>query len=147
MTLIIIEVANLCYSEMDGFIAYYFACQYERCLSMHVNTFTCISIALCDLSQRLQTCRVRLLLHNSRIYPDISLLYAGISSDLWSDVQRDISKLTRVCIYDRAGLGFSDRPVFSTLTGRLCVPHHCHFIFISAYVCIMGELHICLSHT
>ena len=113
---------------------------------MHVNTFTCISIALCQSSQKLQTCGVRLLLHNKGIL-DISLLYTGISSDIWSDIQRDISKLTRVCIYDRAGLGFSDRPVFSTLTGRLCVPHHCHSIFISAYVCIMGELQICLSHT
>ena len=98
------------------------------------------------MSQKLQTCsRVRLLLDNSRIYP----CCVGISSDIWSDVQRDISKLTRVCIYDRAGLGFSDRPVTSTLTGRLCVcvPHHCHFILISAYVCIMGELQIFLSRT
>lgn len=34
----------------------------------------------------------------------------GMSSDVWTLVWPKISNVTRVCIYDRAGLGYSDRP-------------------------------------
>ena len=34
----------------------------------------------------------------------------GMSSDVWSSVQERVAKVTRVCVYDRAGIGFSDRP-------------------------------------
>lgn len=34
----------------------------------------------------------------------------GMSSDVWTFIYQDISKVTKVCMYDRAGLGFSDRP-------------------------------------
>jgi len=34
----------------------------------------------------------------------------GMTSDSWLFGQKELSKLTRVCIYDRAGLGFSDSP-------------------------------------
>jgi pimeloyl-ACP methyl ester carboxylesterase len=39
----------------------------------------------------------------------------GYSSDVWLSVQAKVSKFTKVCIYDRAGLGFSGRatPRFS----------------------------------
>lgn len=36
------------------------------------------------------------------------------SSDIWHRIQREISKVTTVCSYDRAGIGFSERP-FTTL--------------------------------
>ncbi|CAI9721050.1 Hypothetical predicted protein [Octopus vulgaris] len=34
----------------------------------------------------------------------------GMSSDVWSLVWPEIANVTRVCIFDRAGLGYSDRP-------------------------------------
>lgn len=34
----------------------------------------------------------------------------GMSSDVWTLVQPQLAKITRVCVYDRAGLGFSERP-------------------------------------
>ena len=34
----------------------------------------------------------------------------GKSSDAWALIAPQISKVARVCVYDRAGLGFSDRP-------------------------------------
>ncbi|XP_006825538.1 uncharacterized protein LOC102804363 [Saccoglossus kowalevskii] len=34
----------------------------------------------------------------------------GMSSDVWIFVQEKLSKLTKVCIYDRAGLGYSEAP-------------------------------------
>ena len=34
----------------------------------------------------------------------------GASSDVWALIQPDVGKLTKVCVYDRAGLGFSERP-------------------------------------
>lgn len=34
----------------------------------------------------------------------------GMSSDVWALVQPELAKITKVCVYDRAGLGFSDRP-------------------------------------
>ncbi|ELU06107.1 hypothetical protein CAPTEDRAFT_181535 [Capitella teleta] len=34
----------------------------------------------------------------------------GMSSDAWALVQPILAKTTKVCVYDRAGLGFSDRP-------------------------------------
>ncbi|XP_064642934.1 uncharacterized protein LOC135497133 [Lineus longissimus] len=36
----------------------------------------------------------------------------GMSSDVWFLVQQKVAKYTKVCIYDRGGLGFSDRPVY-----------------------------------
>ena len=35
----------------------------------------------------------------------------GQSSDAWALIAPEIAKIARVCIYDRAGLGFSDRPL------------------------------------
>ncbi|KAJ8304165.1 hypothetical protein KUTeg_017748, partial [Tegillarca granosa] len=35
---------------------------------------------------------------------------AGMTSDVWTFVVPKIAKHARVCVYDRAGLGFSDRP-------------------------------------
>jgi pimeloyl-ACP methyl ester carboxylesterase len=35
---------------------------------------------------------------------------AGVPAGNWADVQRDVSQLTRVCSYDRAGLGDSSPP-------------------------------------
>ncbi|XP_048737241.2 uncharacterized protein LOC125652243 [Ostrea edulis] len=35
----------------------------------------------------------------------------GMTSDVWELVWPSIAKVSRVCVYDRAGLGFSDRPV------------------------------------
>lgn len=34
----------------------------------------------------------------------------GLSSDIWLPLQENLSKITKVCIYDRAGLGLSERP-------------------------------------
>ncbi|XP_048576305.1 uncharacterized protein LOC5510141 [Nematostella vectensis] len=34
----------------------------------------------------------------------------GMSSDAWALIAPKLAKTTRVCVYDRAGLGFSDRP-------------------------------------
>ena len=34
----------------------------------------------------------------------------GLTSDSWVLGQAELAKLTRVCVYDRAGLGFSDAP-------------------------------------
>ncbi|XP_028405991.1 uncharacterized protein LOC114528530 [Dendronephthya gigantea] len=33
----------------------------------------------------------------------------GYSSDMWSLVQTQVAKFTKVCVYDRAGIGFSER--------------------------------------
>jgi len=38
----------------------------------------------------------------------------GMSSDVWSEVASKLSKLANVCVYDRAGIGFSDRPLNRT---------------------------------
>lgn len=35
----------------------------------------------------------------------------GQSSDVWTLVRSVIAKRTRVCVYDRAGIGFSDRAI------------------------------------
>ena len=35
----------------------------------------------------------------------------GKSSDAWALIAPQVSKVARVCVYDRAGLGFSDRPL------------------------------------
>lgn len=35
----------------------------------------------------------------------------GMSSDVWSAVASKLSKIANVCVYDRAGIGFSDRPL------------------------------------
>lgn len=35
----------------------------------------------------------------------------GMTSDVWELVWPSIAKFSRVCVYDRAGLGFSDRPL------------------------------------
>jgi len=34
----------------------------------------------------------------------------GSTSDIYLNVQEKLSELTKVCVYDRAGLGLSDRP-------------------------------------
>lgn len=34
----------------------------------------------------------------------------GLSSDIWLPLQEKLSTITRVCVYDRAGLGLSERP-------------------------------------
>lgn len=34
----------------------------------------------------------------------------GMSSDVWALIHPQLAQLTTVCVYDRAGLGFSDRP-------------------------------------
>jgi len=34
----------------------------------------------------------------------------GMSSDVWHSIANDLALVTKVCVYDRAGLGFSDRP-------------------------------------
>ncbi|XP_056141965.1 uncharacterized protein si:dkey-122a22.2 isoform X2 [Lampris incognitus] len=41
----------------------------------------------------------------------------GMSSDIWHYVQESISSLTRVCTYDRMGLGFSRRVMQNKTTG------------------------------
>ena len=35
----------------------------------------------------------------------------GQSSDVWALVRSVVAKRTRVCVYDRAGIGFSDRAI------------------------------------
>jgi len=35
----------------------------------------------------------------------------GMSLDAWSRIQPKLAEITKVCSYDRAGLGFSDRPI------------------------------------
>lgn len=46
------------------------------------------------------------------MYFDLDILYcSGFSSDIWTEVGGVLSAVTRVCIYDRSGIGFSDRPV------------------------------------
>jgi hypothetical protein len=35
----------------------------------------------------------------------------GMNSDIWLPIQDKLSKITKVCVYDRAGLGISDRPI------------------------------------
>ncbi|XP_042188271.1 AB hydrolase superfamily protein FGSG_00044 [Callorhinchus milii] len=42
---------------------------------------------------------------------------AGMSSDVWLLIQKDISQLVQVCIYDRAGLGFSKKMFQNETTG------------------------------
>ena len=39
---------------------------------------------------------------------------SGMSSDAWFLVISELSKFTKVCYYDRGGLGFSDRPFVNT---------------------------------
>jgi hypothetical protein len=34
----------------------------------------------------------------------------GLNSDIWLPLQEKLSVLTKVCVYDRAGLGMSERP-------------------------------------
>ena len=34
----------------------------------------------------------------------------GMNSDIWLPMQLKLSQLTKVCVYDRAGLGLSERP-------------------------------------
>lgn len=34
----------------------------------------------------------------------------GLSSDIWLPLQEKLSEVTKVCVYDRAGLGLSERP-------------------------------------
>ncbi|KAJ8291067.1 hypothetical protein GJAV_G00021000 [Gymnothorax javanicus] len=41
----------------------------------------------------------------------------GMSSDVWFHVQEDISHVTKVCTYDRVGLGFSKRAIQNETTG------------------------------
>ena len=36
----------------------------------------------------------------------------GMSSDVWVLVQLELAKTTEVCVYDRAGLGLSERPPY-----------------------------------
>lgn len=42
---------------------------------------------------------------------------AGMSSDVWFQVQEDLSTLTKVCAFDRMGLGFSKRLMQNETTG------------------------------
>ncbi|CAN9514137.1 unnamed protein product [Ophioblennius macclurei] len=41
----------------------------------------------------------------------------GMSSDVWCHVQESVAKLTKVCTYDRMGLGFSKRLIQNETTG------------------------------
>ncbi|KAJ0000096.1 hypothetical protein NQD34_011938 [Periophthalmus magnuspinnatus] len=41
----------------------------------------------------------------------------GMSSDVWFHIQEDLSSLTKVCTYDRMGLGFSKRQMQNETTG------------------------------
>ncbi|XP_026865275.2 uncharacterized protein si:dkey-122a22.2 isoform X2 [Electrophorus electricus] len=41
----------------------------------------------------------------------------GMSSDIWHHVQESVSQATKVCAYDRAGLGFSRRAMQNETTG------------------------------
>ena len=34
----------------------------------------------------------------------------GLNSDIWLPLQEKLSGITKVCVYDRAGLGLSERP-------------------------------------
>lgn len=34
----------------------------------------------------------------------------GLNSDIWLLLQEKLSEITKVCIYDRAGIGLSERP-------------------------------------
>ena len=36
---------------------------------------------------------------------------AGSNSDIFLPLQSKLAEITKVCVYDRAGLGFSDRPI------------------------------------
>ncbi|WAR15897.1 YQJL-like protein [Mya arenaria] len=38
----------------------------------------------------------------------------GMTSDAWTVVFEKLAKYTRVCMYDRAGVGFSDRPYYNS---------------------------------
>jgi len=38
----------------------------------------------------------------------------GLNSDVWTVVAERLAKVSKVCVYDRAGLGFSDRPMNSS---------------------------------
>ncbi|CAG5128197.1 unnamed protein product [Candidula unifasciata] len=42
----------------------------------------------------------------------------GMSSDVWTLVATKLAEHTHVCVYDRAGLGFSDRPLVSEQMGE-----------------------------
>ncbi|XP_061410288.1 uncharacterized protein LOC133344240 [Lethenteron reissneri] len=42
---------------------------------------------------------------------------AGMSSDIWIAMQKELSSMTKVCIYDRAGIGFSSRAIPNDTTG------------------------------
>lgn len=42
---------------------------------------------------------------------------AGMSSDIWHHVQESVSQTTKVCAYDRVGLGFSRRALQNDTTG------------------------------
>jgi hypothetical protein len=35
----------------------------------------------------------------------------GLNSDIWLPLQQMLSAITKVCVYDRAGLGMSERPL------------------------------------
>ncbi|KAI1894121.1 hypothetical protein AGOR_G00112560 [Albula goreensis] len=41
----------------------------------------------------------------------------GMSSDVWFHIQEEVSRLTRVCTYDRVGLGFSKQAIQNETTG------------------------------
>ncbi|XP_030638388.1 uncharacterized protein si:dkey-122a22.2 [Chanos chanos] len=41
----------------------------------------------------------------------------GVSSDIWFHVQESVSEMTKVCTYDRVGLGFSRRAMQNETTG------------------------------
>ncbi|XP_053344332.1 uncharacterized protein si:dkey-122a22.2 [Clarias gariepinus] len=41
----------------------------------------------------------------------------GMSSDIWHHVQESVSQITKVCAYDRVGLGFSKRALQNDTTG------------------------------
>ena len=79
------------------------------------------------------------------------VLESGLSDDseVWFKVQPEISKLTRVCSYDRAGLGFSDlRPLQEPDSRNIA--HNLHFILANAgenahYVLVghsIGGIHV-----
>ena len=54
----------------------------------------------------------------------------GMSSDVWALVQPELAKITKVCVYDRAGLGFSERPSYRvTLYFSLIFIVICHDVF------------------
>jgi len=41
----------------------------------------------------------------------------GTNSDMWIPLQEKLSQLTKVCVYDRAGLGLSERPQIQVTNG------------------------------